>query len=101
MEEMVMSLKPLIYDLRFEHLRQWLEEQGEKSFRAGQIFDWLYVKRARSFDEMTNLSKGLRQLLSEHFAIEGLQVITQQESSDGTIKFLFSLHDGHAIETVI
>lgn len=98
---MVILLKPLIYDLRFEDLQSWLEANGEKGFRAGQIYDWLYVKRVGSFEEMSNLSKGLREKLSKHFTIAGLQEITRHESTDGTIKFLFSLHDGHAIETVI
>lgn len=98
---MVISLKPLIYDLRFEALQDWLEANGEKSFRAGQIYDWLYVKRAANFEDMSNLSKGLREKLSSHFTISGLKEITRQESADGTVKFLFSLHDGNAIETVI
>ncbi len=94
-------MKPLIYDLRFESLQHWLEQNGEKAFRAGQIFDWLYVKRVNQFEEMTNLSKGLRDKLQDHFKLAGLKEITRQESEDGTIKFLFSLHDAHAIETVI
>lgn len=98
---MVIVLKPLIYDLRLESLQQWLESNGEKGFRAGQIFDWLYVKRVGSFEDMSNLSKSLREKLNHHFSIAGLQEITHQQSADGTIKFLFSLHDGHAIETVI
>ncbi|RKD24145.1 23S rRNA (adenine(2503)-C(2))-methyltransferase RlmN [Ammoniphilus oxalaticus] len=98
---MVIDLKPLIYDMRFEALQQWLESKGEKKFRAGQIFDWLYVKRVDQFEQMTNLSKSLRDLLQDHFTLAGLREITHQESADGTIKFLFSLHDGHAIETVI
>ncbi|HJV44153.1 MAG TPA: 23S rRNA (adenine(2503)-C(2))-methyltransferase RlmN [Bacillota bacterium] len=94
-------MKPLIYDLRYEGLKTWLEANGEKGFRAEQIFGWLYVKRVDSFEEMLNLSKPLREKLAAHFEIRGLQEITHQESKDGTIKFLFSLHDGHAIETVI
>jgi len=98
---MVIKLKPLIYDLRLEALKKWLEDNGEKSFRVGQIYDWLYVKRVSSFEEMSNLSKSLREKLAAHFEIRGLDLITKQVSADGTIKFLFSLHDGHAIETVI
>lgn len=95
------QLKPLIYDLRFEALQEWLEANGEKAFRAGQIFDWLYVKRVDQFEEMSNLSKSLREKLQSSFRLAGLNEITRQESADGTIKFLFSLHDGHAIETVV
>lgn len=94
-------MNPFIYDLTLEELRDWLKEQKEPAFRAGQIYDWLYVKRVGSFDEMSNLSKTLRAKLSESFAFVTLNEITRFESKDGTIKFLFGLHDGHAIETVI
>ncbi|MGG4395960.1 23S rRNA (adenine(2503)-C(2))-methyltransferase RlmN [Paenibacillus thiaminolyticus] len=94
-------MKPFIYDYTFEQLQQWLKEQGEPAFRAGQIFDWLYVKRVTSFEEMTNLSKGLRGKLDESFEFVNLKVITNLKSEDGTVKFLFGLHDDHAIETVI
>lgn len=95
------SEKPLIYSLTLGEMKDWLTEHGDKAFRAQQIFDWLYVKRVRTFDEMTNLSKDLRQKLQETFRIEAMKEITHQTSSDGTIKFLFQLVDGHAIETVI
>ncbi|QDM46638.1 23S rRNA (adenine(2503)-C(2))-methyltransferase RlmN [Paenibacillus thiaminolyticus] len=94
-------MKPFIYDYTFEQLQQWLKEQGEPAFRAGQIFNWLYVKRVTSFEEMTNLSKGLRGKLDESFEFVNLKVITNLKSEDGTVKFLFGLHDDHAIETVI
>ncbi|NKI22691.1 23S rRNA (adenine(2503)-C(2))-methyltransferase RlmN [Paenibacillus dendritiformis] len=94
-------MKPFIYDYTFEQLEQWLKEQGEPAFRAGQIFDWLYVKRVTRFEEMTNLSKGLRGKLDESFDFVNLKVITHMKSQDGTVKFLFGLHDDHAIETVI
>lgn len=94
-------MKAFIYDYTFEQLEQWLKEQGEPAFRAGQIFDWLYVKRVTSFEEMTNLSKGLRGKLNESFDFVNLKVITHMKSQDGTVKFLFGLHDDHAIETVI
>ncbi|UFJ41987.1 23S rRNA (adenine(2503)-C(2))-methyltransferase RlmN [Brevibacillus humidisoli] len=92
---------PLLYSLTLDALKEWLTQQGEKPFRAQQIFDWLYVKRVRSFDEMSNLSKSLREKLSEQFRLNALAEITRQTSADGTVKFLFQLHDGHAIETVI
>lgn len=94
-------MKAFIYDYTFEQLEQWLKEQEEPAFRAGQIFDWLYVKRVTSFEEMTNLSKGLRGKLDESFDFVNLKVITHMKSQDGTVKFLFGLHDDHAIETVI
>ncbi len=94
-------MKSFIYTLTLPELKQWMEENGEKSFRAGQVFDWLYVKRVESFQDMSNLSKPLREKLAAAFRMDALKEITRQESQDGTIKFLFSLHDGHAIETVI
>ncbi len=93
--------KPLIYDLTFEELQQWLKDNGEKAFRAGQIYDWLYVKRVASFVDMTNLSKELREKLDGSFSLNAVGEITRQVSKDGTVKFLLQLFDGHAIETVI
>ncbi|GLY10536.1 23S rRNA (adenine(2503)-C(2))-methyltransferase RlmN [Pseudobacillus badius] len=92
---------PSIYSLQLQDLKDWLKEQGEKPFRAEQIFDWLYKKRITSYEEMSNLSKELREKLTAHFAITTLKTLIQQESSDGTIKFLFELHDGYSIETVL
>ncbi|OEF99082.1 23S rRNA (adenine(2503)-C(2))-methyltransferase RlmN [Vulcanibacillus modesticaldus] len=90
-----------IYDLTIEDWSTWLKENGEPTYRAKQIFDWLYVKRISSIDEMTNLSKELRNKLDQSFEFQVLRIIDQHISSDGTIKFLFQLLDGHAIETVI
>ncbi|WP_100330864.1 23S rRNA (adenine(2503)-C(2))-methyltransferase RlmN [Bacillus xiapuensis] len=92
---------PSIYSLQLQQLKDWLQAQNEKPFRAEQIFDWLYKKRAATFEEMTNLSKALRDKLAAHFTITTLKTLVQQESSDGTIKFLFELHDGYSIETVL
>jgi len=93
--------KRSIYSLQITELQQWLTENGEKSFRATQIFEWLYSKRISSFDDMSNLSKALREKLEQHFTITTLETLIQQTSSDGTIKFLFQLHDGYSIETVL
>lgn len=95
------QLKESIYSLRLDELKQWLEEKGEKPFRAAQIYEWLYQKRVKTFDEMTNLSKALRDKLKENFALTTLSTIVKQESKDGTIKFLFQLQDGYSIETVL
>jgi 23S rRNA (adenine2503-C2)-methyltransferase len=94
-------MKPFIYDLTFEQWQQWVEDNSEPSFRAGQIFDWLYVKRVDSFDEMSNLSKTLREKLDTQFQFVTMQEIARHESKDGTVKFLFELNDKNAIETVI
>lgn len=95
------NLKESIYSLRLDELQEWLKENGEKPFRAAQIFEWLYEKRVKTFEEMSNLSKGLREKLNENFALTTLSTIISQESKDGTIKFLFQLQDGYSIETVL
>ncbi|WP_424765856.1 23S rRNA (adenine(2503)-C(2))-methyltransferase RlmN [Paenibacillus sp. sgz302251] len=94
-------MKPCIYDYTLDQLQQWMKDNGEPAFRGGQLFDWLYVKRVKSFEDMSNLPKELRDKLDEHFEILTLNEITRFESKDGTVKFLFGLHDNHAIETVI
>ncbi|WP_079508387.1 23S rRNA (adenine(2503)-C(2))-methyltransferase RlmN [Mesobacillus jeotgali] len=95
------TVKKSIYSLQLNELKDWLKEQGEKPFRAEQIYDWLYKKRAASFEDMSNLSKELRDKLEQHFVLTTLSTIVQQTSSDGTIKFLFELQDGVSIETVL
>ncbi|SMO46738.1 23S rRNA (adenine(2503)-C(2))-methyltransferase RlmN [Melghirimyces algeriensis] len=94
-------MKPFVYEKTHSEWKEWMKKEGESSFRADQIMDWLYGKRVLSFDEMSNLSKSLRQRLADAFQLDPLKVITVQQSSDGTVKFLFQLYDGHAIETVI
>jgi 23S rRNA (adenine2503-C2)-methyltransferase len=100
-EKVETAWRPSIYSLQLHEIKDWLTERKEKSFRAQQIFDWLYVKRVSSFDEMTNIPKNLRDLLKENFSITSLKTLVQQTSADGTIKFLFELHDGFSIETVL
>ncbi len=95
------QLKESIYSLRPDQLEEWLLANGEKSFRAGQIYEWLYEKRVKTFDEMSNLSKALREKLAANFLLTTLSTIIKQESKDGTIKFLFQLQDGYSIETVL
>lgn len=90
-----------IYDLTFDEWTVWLKENAEPVYRANQIFDWLYVKRVETVDQMTNLSKSLRAKLVDQFEFQHLTIINKHISRDGTIKFLFRLTDGHAIETVI
>lgn len=93
--------KTSIYSLQLHELKDWLSNNGEKPFRADQIYDWLYKKRVSAFEDMNNLSKGLRDKLTENFTITTLKTVIKQSSSDGTIKFLFELHDGYSIETVL
>lgn len=84
-----------------EEIEAALKEMGEPKYRAGQIFDWL-TRGVQSFDEMTNLSKGLRAKLAERFYIDRLTCLRKQVSQeDGTIKYLWQLQDGNAVETVV
>lgn len=99
--KMPANLKPYVYDYTFEDWQAWAKDNGESGFRAGQIFDWLYVKRVSSFDEMTNLPKTLRDKLREQFDFVTLNEVAHYRSKDGTVKFLFELTDKNAIETVI
>ncbi|MFF2154619.1 23S rRNA (adenine(2503)-C(2))-methyltransferase RlmN [Paenibacillus chitinolyticus] len=93
--------KPSIYGLTFDQLTAWLQPYGHKKFRASQIWDWLYRKRVASFADMTDVNKDCLGLLEEHFVLETLEEHVKQESSDGTVKFLFRLSDGNLIETVL
>lgn len=90
-----------IKDYTLEELKDELKKLDEKPFRADQIFHWLYVEKVKSFDEMTNLSISLRNLLKENYTICNFNIIKRQESSDGTKKYLFDVLDGNAIETVL
>lgn len=94
-------MKPIIYDYSLEQLQDWMKDNEQPVFRGGQVYDWLYVKRVGSFEEMSNLPKALRDKLEESFMILTLKEIARFDSKDGTVKFLFELHDNHAIETVI
>jgi 23S rRNA (adenine2503-C2)-methyltransferase len=82
-------------------LTEFFKSLGESKFRAQQVWEWLWKKGAHSFDEMTNLSKLLRQKLEEHFEIRPIKEDLVQRSNDGTIKTRFRLHDGHLIESVL
>ena len=89
-----------IYNYSLEDLQNYFEEIGESKFRAGQVFDWLYVKRAKSFDLMTNLKKDLIKYLKENFSMGELKIIKKQEDVD-VKKYLFELFDGKLIEAVL
>ncbi|MBR6393285.1 MAG: 23S rRNA (adenine(2503)-C(2))-methyltransferase RlmN [Ruminococcus sp.] len=91
-----------ILSLDLSELEAVLVENGEKKFRAKQIFQWLHVKRVFDFDKMTDLSIQLRQRLNEIFCINGLFVQKKLESSiDNTVKYLYRLSDGNFVETVL
>ncbi len=90
-----------IRQLSLQTITEILQGMGEPAFRSRQIYAWLWEKSARSFDEMTNLSKGLREKLKENFQLNALSVSSCQVSSDRTIKSGFRLHDGYIIEGVL
>jgi 23S rRNA (adenine2503-C2)-methyltransferase len=90
-----------IKSLPFEELTQYLVSAGEPKYRAKQLYEWMHVKLATSFEEMTNLPKSMRQKLSEqtdYVTLKQLEVQTSKE--DGTQKYLFELTDGNTIESV-
>ena len=92
-----MNLKSLTQ----QELAAEFQKLGQPGFRAKQVFTWLH-KGARSYDEMTNLPKALRELLSKQYPICPPRVVRKQESQrDGTIKYLWELHDGNCVETVL
>jgi len=91
-----------ILSLELPELEALLEAQGEKKFRAKQVYRWLHVKRIFDFDKMTDLSVQLRTHLKEYFCINGLFVQKRLESSiDNTVKYLYRLSDGNYVETVL
>ena len=90
-----------IKDYNLDELKEEMKLIGEKPFRAEQIFKWLYVDKVKSFDEMTNLSKELREKLKENYDFCTFKILRKLESKDGTKKYLFELSDGSAIESVL
>ena len=94
-------LKNNIKNYNLEELQQIVESLGEKKYRAEQIFSWIYKENVTSFTEMVNLPLELREKLKENFDLHIFNIITKQESKDGTKKYLFDILDGNAIETVL
>lgn len=96
-----MDSKKDIKSLNLEELKTELESMGEKAFRAKQMYEWMHVKLARSFDEMTNLSAKFREQCKEKYEYTCVKPVRIQESKiDGTKKFLFELSDGNVVESV-
>jgi 23S rRNA (adenine2503-C2)-methyltransferase len=94
-------MKPNVKDLSLGEFADYLEGCDQPSYRARQIWQWLFQKRATSFTEMTNLSALLRRQLDEAFEISRLRLVRRSEARDGTVKFLFGLSDGESIESVL
>lgn len=90
-----------IRKLKLDELTAFFQQQGEKPFRAKQVYEWLWNKSAKSFEQMTNLSVSLREMLKEHFTINHIHVDHMQRSADGTIKNAVTLFDGMVVESVL
>jgi 23S rRNA (adenine2503-C2)-methyltransferase len=93
--------KKNIRDLSLDELKAFFVEKGDKPYRAKQVWEWLWQKSARSFDEMTSLSKETRDMLHENFSFPVITLDTEQISSDRTIKDGFRLYDGNVVEGVL
>lgn len=89
-----------LLDFDLDGLAAFCERLGEKRFRATQLFRWIHQRGAHDFDQMSDLAKSLREKLKVHACITGLPVISEHVSSDGTVKWLFDVGDGNAVESV-
>ena len=96
-------MKKNIKNYNLDNLKEELKNLNEKTFRAEQIFTWLYRDRVSSFDEMTNLSLELREKLKENYSLGEFKIVRKLESVDGTKKYLFDVQDGEGnlIESVL
>jgi len=90
-----------IRTLSLKEIELFFTEKGDKSFRAKQVYEWLWQKSARSFEDMTSLPKTTREMLKEKFAIHAVTISSLQISKDRTIKNVFKLYDGNIVEGVL
>jgi 23S rRNA (adenine2503-C2)-methyltransferase len=93
--------KKNILEFSGDQLRSWLAERGIAAYRSGQIQKWIYLRQADNFEVMTDISKDIRTMLSQQFAIDRLEAQKIETSRDGTRKYLFKLVDGKTIESVV
>jgi len=96
-----MDKKKDIRALTKEELRDFFVENGDKSFRGNQVYEWLWSKNAHTFEDMTNISKETREMLQNNFVINHIEVDNIQRSKDGTVKNAVRLHDGLVVESVL
>jgi 23S rRNA (adenine2503-C2)-methyltransferase len=94
-------VKKDIRKLKLDELKAFFVQHGEKPFRAQQVYEWLWMKSAKNFEEMTNLSLSTREMLKQYFVINHIKVDKMQRSADGTIKNAVVLHDGLVVESVL
>ena len=90
-----------IYDFSLAQAEKMLADLGQKPYRAKQLYNWLYRKRAESFDEMSDLPASLIEQLQQSYAVMPLRLLDKQVAKDRTSKYLFELQDGSTIETVL
>ncbi len=90
-----------IRQLKVEQIAEYFESIGDKAFRAKQVYEWLWKKSAKDFDQMTNISLSTRELLKKNFVINHIAVDQMQRSDDGTIKNAVKLFDGMTVESVL
>ncbi|MBL7945124.1 MAG: 23S rRNA (adenine(2503)-C(2))-methyltransferase RlmN, partial [Flavobacteriales bacterium] len=90
-----------IRDLSLEEIKTLVNEVGEKPYRAKQLWEWLWKKKARSFDDMSDLPKTFRSHLAERTVLRPLALMEEQRSQDGTVKCAFKTWDGHVVEGVL
>lgn len=91
----------LIYDVKYEDLNKEMLTAGFKTYRTDQVWQWIYKKLVKSFDEMTNVPKDIRTYLESKYHFNALELVIKNESKDGTLKCLYGLKDKHLIETVL
>lgn len=89
-----------IYNLNIEQLEQYFLNKNDKKYRAKQIYEWLYKKRVKTFDEMDNIKKELREELKKDFTFEGIEIVSKLSDVD-VFKYLFKLKDNQLIEAVV
>ena len=90
-----------LYGLTLEKLQNLMVEEGQKPYRAIQLYTWIYEKHAASFDEMSDISLKFREVLKEKYCLSLPKIFLKQVSSDGTVKLLLELEDGMKVETVL
>lgn len=98
---MRVTAKQNLLDLTREQLVSWLQLEGIAAYRASQIFKWIYIRQADDFEQMSDLKRDLRHLLSDHFTVSRPERMRLEISRDGSRKYLFQLGDGNRIESVL
>tara|TARA_Y100001978_G_scaffold195187_1_gene203135 strand:+ start:465 stop:1511 length:1047 start_codon:yes stop_codon:yes gene_type:complete len=97
----MVNSKKNIRSLSLDELKEFFVDQGDKAFRGKQVYEWLWKKSARKFEEMTNLATPTRALLDKHFCINHVEISDEQKSNDRTIKSAFQLADNKTVEGVL